>query len=85
MTTTETKYVLRLGRSRFPVASLEEASQIVTEFRDAGNYRMSDMPASAVFEDGKRIGYVSYNGRIWPGTPQTWTPDVRPLFTPRAA
>ncbi|MFA5901046.1 MAG: hypothetical protein WC829_18250 [Hyphomicrobium sp.] len=26
------------------------------------------------------IGYVSYNGRVWAGTPQGWKSSDRPLY-----
>jgi hypothetical protein len=33
---------------------------------------------------GNKIGYVAYNGRVFPGRPLDWNPGVLPLYHNRA-
>jgi hypothetical protein len=80
---------VRLGRQQYEVASLREASERWSAARDAfvteTGYGASQTPTAIIVDGtGKRIGYISYNGRVMPGRPQTWTPDTQPLYDPYA-
>ena len=61
------------------VESMEEASRVAQEYRDryhlgGGNW----VPAPIVDADsGEQVAYVSYNGRVWPGS--KYDPKAEPL------
>lgn len=61
---------LQVGSRRYVVASFEQASRMVCQARDASGMGASEMGSKFdIFDDaGNGIAYVSYNGRVWPGT-----------------
>jgi hypothetical protein len=43
----------------------------------------SNAPFPTVYEDnGKRVGCLSYNGRVWPKSMKNWTPGDLPIYDP---
>lgn len=76
---------MQVGRRRYQIASLRQASQMFEKARDASGLGSSKIrPALIVREDGSPVGYVSYNGRVWSGTPQDpFNPDAVPLYDNR--
>lgn len=71
------------GGQRYPVASLQEASEKWDQFRLASRAGASIMGGGAariVDQDGKEIGRIAYNGRIFP--PGEWKPGIKPLYDP---
>lgn len=70
---------LQIGRKRYEVRSLERASEMYCEARDASGLGASDVPeAKVVNESGKSIARISYNGRVWPSQP--WHPGQEPIL-----
>ncbi len=75
---------MQVGRKRYQIASLQQASQMFEKARDASHLGASKIrPALIVHADGTPFGYVSYNGRVWAGTPNDWQPDRTPLYDNR--
>lgn len=79
----EMKLALTLARDcKLLVMSLEAASKETRahiERNDLGARTYT--PAKLVdLESGKTLGFVAYNGTIWEGKPQTWTPETKQLF-----
>lgn len=72
---------LRIGRRSIEVADFSEASRAYLAACDEhiadGGYGSSDMPTGLL--PGH---YVSWNGKVWPGSPKYWTPAVKPVFVP---
>jgi hypothetical protein len=73
--------LLKIGRKKIEVASFEEASRRFCETRDAFGFGSSRMPNGQVFDGEKQVGYVSYNGRVWPGS--TYDAAAAPLYDNR--
>lgn len=94
ITTTGAPYALGLGKDKRLVAcaTLAEASALYRAICDkhleAGK-RASQMKDGLVYDtsggEPKPIAYVSWNGRIWPGTnPRGWRPTTEALYDPYA-
>src|SRR5205807_7053617 len=67
---------------KVPIDYADHASQVMQAYRDRFNLGSSDMGSNAgqIFtKEGQQIGYISYNGRVWEGTPQTWKSGQKPL------
>ncbi len=65
------------------VRTIEEASAIFRAIRDrleAGSLEMSE--ALIRDEMGIIVAHVSYNGRVWWGAPESWTPESKAIFNP---
>lgn len=81
---------LQIGRTRYEVASLKQASEMFCKARDAmvmntvGGASCVPSP-TIVDENGKAIGYVAYNGRVFAGTRKKWTSATPILFDNQAA
>lgn len=71
-------YRLKLRGRTYPVETLKECSDIFSAVRDQSGQGCSRFPNGKIFKGGKQIAYVSYNGRVWPGT--TYVADVTPLY-----
>lgn len=80
---TETMF-LQIGKRRYQVSTLEQASAMFCTARDKSGYGASQMPrVTIVSEAGREIARISYNGRIWPAG--DWTPASAPIYDNRAA
>ena len=78
-----TAATMTIGRRSYPVASLAEASAMFIAARDRAGTGGRDTPTPLLFDrEGRQIAYVSYNGRVWAGTPRDWKPGHRPLVDP---
>lgn len=55
---------VKIGRSYFPIVSLEEAVHIWEEYRTDRNLGASDSPKVTVCYD-RKLFRISYNGRVW--------------------
>lgn len=66
-------YSFKLRGHVFIASTLAEVSTMYSRERDASGEGMSTFPTANVIREGKVIGYVSYNGRIWGGKPQART------------
>jgi hypothetical protein len=74
---------ITVRKRRYPVASLEDASQKFSQVRDASGKGASETPTPLIVDDaGKVVGYIAYNGRVFPGRPQDWKSGVKPLYEP---
>jgi hypothetical protein len=77
---------LQIGRKRFQVDTFKQASERFCIARDKSGNGASRTPSPLIVDEhGSVIGYVSYNGRVWPGTPQNWQPGATPLYDNTAA
>jgi hypothetical protein len=76
--------ILKFGRKSVPVASLAEASAAYSAAREASGKGGSKWPSGIVFEGGRAVAHVSYNGRVWAKPSRDWTPGDVPLFDNRA-
>jgi len=85
MTVSEPIFI-QIGRRRYQVADLAQASQMYSAARDhkmRGSGGASRTPdALIVTASGKPVARISYNGRVWP--PEPWHPDQKPLYDNRA-
>lgn len=73
---------LRIGSRKHTVTDFAQASQIYCLARDISG------EGSSTFPTGKIIGvdgphYISYNGKVWKGTPKNWKPGDVPVFGKR--
>ncbi len=68
---------IQIGRKRYPVASLAEASAMFCAARDKSGFGASRTPDPKIFEGDKQIAYISYNGRVWAGS--KYVPNATPL------
>ena len=79
------KLFLDIAGRRFPVDSLEDASRKFLKVSAAYGEGASQTPSPLIVDSqGKTVGYVAYNGRVFEGTPQTWTPESKILYDSRA-
>lgn len=59
---------LQIGRSRYQVASIEQAVAMHNAARDKSEYGASKMPrVTIVNSNGTHLYGISYNGRVWDG------------------
>lgn len=59
--------------SDLPVLDMAEAATMYRTWIEGNDYGGSDLAQGSgdVLQDGKRVGYVSYNGRIWKADKKT--------------
>ncbi len=68
---------------RRPVSTIEEASRIFCLIRDRLRGGSSEIGDALIRdESGMVVARVSYNGAVWWGAPEDWTPDAKPIFIP---
>jgi hypothetical protein len=53
------------------VDSFEEASRVVNRFISENDLGAGNWTGGAIYKDGKQVAYVSYNGRVWSGVPNS--------------
>lgn len=59
---------IRIGRRKFPFTTAEAASAAYRAIIDEQDLGASESPNCDLLDgSGTRIGYVSYNGRVWSG------------------
>ncbi len=84
---TETKSIaapvtLKLGRRTYELPSVEAAQVLFAKSRDVAFERgvnPNALPKAILMRDGEAFGYISQNGRAWPGNSLDWTPERRPM------
>lgn len=66
------------------VRDYAEASGIWAELRDENNLGASSMPRLTLvdIESCSTVAHISYNGKIWKGEPEAWTPRTELLYAP---
>lgn len=76
---------LQVGRKRYQIDSLQQASQMHEKARDASGLGASQIGSTLIVRaDGAPFGYVSYNGRVWASCPKDpYRPDAVPLYDNR--
>jgi GGDEF domain-containing protein len=80
----DSHYIELLGEGapklKVRVATAEDASKAAQMYRDKYELSSSTMGSTLIHtKDGSVVGHVSYNGRVWPGTPQEVKPGIQPL------
>ena len=75
---------MQIGRKRYQVASLQEASERFSAARDAffsrcAGQRASAIPQAVIVNDrGETVARISLNGRVWSAA--KWLPGQTPLY-----
>lgn len=83
--TTPASVLVRFEGKVGEFASYRAASDAWCRFREDSGLGASEMPGVPEIVDprGNPVGYISYNGRVWPGRPQDWHAGVQPLYDNR--
>ena len=72
---------IQVGRKSYPIADLAAASRMVCAARDKAAIGNRCFKPPLIYEGGRPIAYVSYNGRVWAGiNPRGWKPGDKPLY-----
>ncbi len=59
---------------RIAAPTFAELSAVYCQLRDASGEGGSTFAPAIIRDDaGIAIAYISYNGRVWPGSPQEWS------------
>jgi hypothetical protein len=79
---------VQVGGQRYAVDSLQDAANKWDEFRQKSGIGGSETPRVLIVDqNGKEVGRISYNGKVWP--PGEWHAGMKPLvgenFKPSAA
>lgn len=70
-----------VGKRRYSVSSLAEASAMFCAARDKAGTGASRTPTPMVYNAaGDLVAHISYNGRVWSGHPRDWTPETKPMM-----
>lgn len=70
---------IRIGKKSYPIASFADASRMVCAARDKSGVGSSRFKDPIIYEGDKAVAHVSYNGRVWAGSPREWTAKSTPL------
>lgn len=76
-------YKFRVNKMAFECGSLQECSETYSNVRDGLGLGASRLGPAALFQDGKQVGHISYNGRVWAGTAKAWTAQTTLLYDNR--
>lgn len=85
LTKTMTFQVLRsaVGKSKeVPFVTLNEASAAYRAFIEENGFGGRDAGICVIKSEGKVVAHVSYNGKVWAGSPVNWTGATELLFNP---
>lgn len=70
------------GRA-FAFTSYAEVSAAYRATIDRLGIGGSETPPCRIFKaDGQQVAYVSYNGRVWPGSARDWQPGRSCIYDP---
>lgn len=58
-------YALKMKGHTFMGDTFPALLSAVESFRDREDMTYHDWPMPSVMRDGKRLGFMSYNGRVW--------------------
>lgn len=71
------------ARAILPVDSIEQASRIYSDQREASGEGGSTFPTGLIFDEtGSVTHHVSYNGKVWLGQSRDWTAETELAFNP---
>ena len=78
---------LLIASKKYPVGSLGEASGKYRMAVDWVEEQVDKLPTKyahplIVDESDNLIGYIAYNGNVFPGRPRDWKPGLKPLYSP---
>jgi hypothetical protein len=76
-------YKFRVNRMAFECATIKECSETYSNVRDGLGLGASRLSAAALFQGGKVVGHISYNGRVWAGSAKDWTSQTVLLYDNR--
>jgi hypothetical protein len=76
-------YKFRVNRMAFECETIKECSETYSNVRDGLDLGASRLNAAALFQDGKVVGHISYNGRVWTGSAKDWTAQTALLYDNR--
>ncbi len=72
--------IIAIGKRRYEVADIKAASALFCAARDKSGNGASRTPTPMLYRpDGEQFAYISYNGRVWAGSPRDWQPGKTPL------
>jgi hypothetical protein len=57
--------IIRIPKKEVSVKSIEEAKNVVKKFINDNDLGGGNFKSANIFKDGKKIGYISYNNRVW--------------------
>jgi hypothetical protein len=76
------RLIAQCGRLRKPIDDLRELSRAYRATIDELGLGGSETPNCYILNEvGKRVGRVSYNGRVWKG--EDWSQGDVPVYCPR--
>lgn len=64
------------------ISDVNEASKRYRAFIEEHGFGSSQSGVCLIYKGNEVIGHVSYNGKVWSGTPQQWKSDSEPIFDP---
>lgn len=62
------------------VEDFAQASAVCLSYIQRNELGGGNWTGGAIYEDGKQVAHVSYNGRVWPGA--AWKAGDQPLYAP---
>lgn len=74
-------YRLKVKGRTYSCETLKDCSKIFCAMRDQSGEGASTFPDGRIFENGKRIARVSYNGRVWAGA--KYDANATPIYDNR--
>jgi len=69
---------LKIRTKTYDVADLAEASRVYCAAREKSGLGASRFPSGEVFDGGRWVARVSFNGNVWGN--REWTPGEEPLI-----
>lgn len=73
-------YTMVIKRKAYSAETLAAASRIYCTIRDRSVAGASSFAGVLLHKDGKPVGRISYNGRVWASL--EYTPNETPLYAP---
>ena len=64
---------------RAEVDSFKEASELCQRYIEFNGLGGGNWAGGQIFENGKQIAFVSYNGRVWEGSNSDWSSDAKEI------
>lgn len=75
-------YTARIKGRKYEAATMEELSDKFVDIRDGMGLGASQLPSAPIFQNGKQVAHISYNGKVWAGLSGAWAVGDKPLFDP---
>lgn len=67
-------FVFRIRKDIYGAPTFSEARKLYANLRDESCEGASTWPTPPLYQDGKIIGWFSYNSRVW--VDKNWTPET---------